>query len=173
MFQTISPLEITDNVFKLLDKDWMLITAGPPEAHNTMTASWGGLGVLWGRYVAWCVIRPQRYTYQFMERSDAFTLSFFETQYRPALDLCGTKSGRDINKAEAAGLTPVPGILPGTTHFEEARLVLACRKIYTHDIDPERFLDPSIDRNYPAKDYHRMYLGEVAEARIRRQAPIR
>lgn len=167
MFRSIAPEEIPGNVFRLVGSDWMLITAGPPPAHNTMTASWGGFGVLWGRNVCWCVIRPQRYTYGFMERNACFTLSFFDPAYRPALELCGSKSGRDIDKAAAAGLTPVEGFLPATTHFAEARLVIACRKIYTHDLDPSRFLDPSIDDNYPQRDYHRLYMGEVAHVGIR------
>jgi flavin reductase (DIM6/NTAB) family NADH-FMN oxidoreductase RutF len=166
MRKIIRPEEIPDNVFKLVGQDWMLITAGPPEHHNTMTASWGGFGVLWGRNVCWCVIRPQRYTYEFMERSESFTLSFFDERYRAALDLCGTKSGRDVDKASAAGLTPAPGDLPATTFFEEARLVIACRKIYFQDVDPAHFLDPTIDRNYPSRDYHRMYVGEIASASV-------
>jgi flavin reductase (DIM6/NTAB) family NADH-FMN oxidoreductase RutF len=160
-FRTISPEDINDNPFKLVGSDWMLITAGPPEAYNTMTASWGGLGVLWNKNVCWCVIRPVRYTYEFMEKAGNFTLSFFDETYRDALNVCGTQSGRDINKAEAAGLTPAAGKLAGTTYFEQARLVLECRKIYTQDLNPELFLDRSIESLYPQKDYHRMYFGEV------------
>ena len=167
IFNIIKPEEITDNTFKLIGTDWMLITAGPPEAHNTMTASWGGLGVIWNKNVCFCVIRPTRHTYGFIEKADNFTLSFFEDKYKSALTLCGTKSGRDIDKAKATGLTPVSGTLPGTTYFEEARLVIECRKIYYQDIDPKHFLDPKIDENYPEKDYHRMYIGEILECKIR------
>ena len=159
--------EIADNPFKLVGSDWMLITAGSPEAYNTMTGGWGGFGVLWGRNICWCVIRPQRYTYEFMERSENFTLSFFDEQYRGALQLCGTKSGREVDKAAAAGITALPGELPGTTCFAEARLVLECRKIYFQDLDPQHFLDPSIEENYPERDYHRMYVGEIMNCRTR------
>ena len=163
MFRSV-PIDTTgDNPFKLIGSDWMLITAGPPEAFNTMTAAWGGLGVLWSKNVCFCFIRPQRYTYQFMEQSDAFTLSFFEEKYRKALQLCGSMSGREIDKAAEAGLTPVPGPLAGTTCFAEARMVIACRKIYFQDVNPQNFLDPGIEQNYPAQDYHRMYIGEVME----------
>jgi flavin reductase (DIM6/NTAB) family NADH-FMN oxidoreductase RutF len=165
MLRQITPEELPDNAFKLVGSDWMLITAGSPDAYNTMTASWGGVGVLWGRSVSWCVVRPQRHTYQFMERADCFTLSFFGEDYREALQLCGSTSGRDTDKARAAGLTPVAGALPGTTQFAEARLVIACRKIYVHDIDPAHFIDPSIGDNYPGKDYHRMYVGEIRDIR--------
>ncbi len=105
----IDPKEITDNPFALIGNDWMLITAGSQRRFNTMTASWGGLGVLWGRQVAVCFVRPTRYTYGFMERSKRFTLSFFSRRCRSALNLCGTRSGRDVDKVAATGLTPAFG----------------------------------------------------------------
>jgi flavin reductase (DIM6/NTAB) family NADH-FMN oxidoreductase RutF len=137
----------------------MLITAGEPGAFNTMTASWGGLGVLWERKVAFCFIRPTRYTYEFVERSGNFTLSFFEERYRKALSFCGSRSGRDADKVKGAGLTPVHEA--GFVYFSEARLVLACRKLSFQDVGPDRFLDPTIGDLYPQKDYHRMYVGEI------------
>ena len=109
----IEPNMIDRNVFQLIGSDWMLITAGTPESYNTMTASWGGMGVLWGKNVCFCFIRPTRHTYQFIEKADVFSLSFFEERYRGALEICGTKSGRDIDKAAATGLIPVAGGLPG------------------------------------------------------------
>ncbi|MFO0754057.1 MAG: flavin reductase [Thermodesulfovibrionales bacterium] len=154
------PESLSDNSFRLIGSDWMLVTAGTVKSYNTMTASWGGLGVLWDKRVCFCFVRPTRYTYEFMEKAPFFTLSFFGEQYREALKLCGTRSGRDTDKAAAAGLSPAEG-LPGTVHFAEARLVLECRKIYFNDIVPEHFIDPGIHDNYQAKDYHRMYVGEV------------
>ncbi len=156
----IKPQQISDNVFKLIGSDWMLITAGTPEHFNMMTASWGGMGILWGKEICWCVIRPHRYTYQFMETAERFTLSFFEERYREALNVCGTKSGRDVDKVAVSGLTPAQ-TESGAVYFAEARLVIECKKIYFHDIDPRHFLDPEIDNNYPKKDYHRMYIGEI------------
>lgn len=167
MFKKLKPEEMPDNPFKLIGSDWMLIAAGPPEAHNMMTASWGGLGVLWNKNVCFCVIRPHRYTYEFVEKAEGFTLSFLGEEYREALQLCGTKSGREIDKTEATGLTPTAGSLPGTTYFAEARMVLECRKIYFQDIDPEHFLDPSIQGNYPQRDYHRMYVGEIVNCLVK------
>ena len=166
-FTRIEPKDITDNTFKLIGSDWMLITAGPPEAYNTMTASWGGLGVIWNKNICWCVIRPGRHTYRFIEKADAFTLSFFDEEHRNALDYCGSHSGRDVDKVAATGLTPIPGKLSGTTTFAQARMVIECRKIYFQDIDPSRFLDPSIHDNYPLRDYHRMYFGEVVNVLLR------
>lgn len=161
MLQSITPTTLTDNAFQLIARDWMLVTAGPPEAFNTMTASWGGVGHIWDRDICWCVIRPVRYTFQFMERNDTFTLSFFPEQYRGALELLGSRSGRDGDKVAASGLTPVAGPVPGTTTFAQARLVIACRKLYYQDITPDHFVLPELERFYPQKDYHRMYFGEI------------
>lgn len=160
-FKETTPELLTDNPFELIGKDWMLITAGTPESFNTMTASWGGLGVLWERKTAFCFIRPTRYTYEFVESSPYFTLSFFEEHYRKALSFCGSHSGRDTDKIKGAGLTPVKK--GNFVYFDEARLVLACRKLYFQDINQEHFLDEKINDMYPQKDYHRMYIGEIVK----------
>ena len=160
-FRAVKPVSLKDNVFTLIDHDWMLVTAGTMKSWNTMTASWGGLGVLWNKPVAFAFVRPTRHTYGFMEKSGKFTLSFFDhSKYRKALLLCGTKSGRDVDKARETGLVPFSPA-PGAVSFAQARLILVCRKLYTTDIDPKRFLDPSIERLYPKKDYHRLYVGEI------------
>jgi flavin reductase (DIM6/NTAB) family NADH-FMN oxidoreductase RutF len=165
-FAEILPQQLDENVFKLIGTDWMLITAGGMDSSNTMTASWGGLGVLWNKNVCFCVIRPQRYTYEFMEKSQYFTLSFFDSDYRKALELCGTKSGRDIDKYKETGLTPVRSGC-GTVYFQEARIVLECRKMYFQDIDPANFVDRTIEDNYPGNDYHRMYIGEIVKCMVK------
>ena len=165
-FRTVSPASRPDNVFKLIDKDWMLVTAGTMESFNMLTASWGGLGILWEKEIAMCVIRPVRHTFEFMERHGVFTLTFFEEKYRPSLKLCGKKSGRDIDKAKEAGLTPVEG-RNGGIYFAEARLAFECRKLYWHDFDPAHFIDPKLNKFYPRKDYHRMYVGEIVSCLAR------
>ena len=164
MLTKIDPKTIQNNVFSTIGSDWLLITAGTKERCNTMTASWGGLGVLWGRNVATVYIRPQRYTYEFVEQSDCFTISVFDESWRDALNLCGTKSGRDVDKIKECGFTVVEGE-GGAPYFEQARLVLVCRKLYWQDMDPDHFLDLEIDsRFYAQKDYHRVYVGEIVEA---------
>jgi len=162
-FTSISPRDIEDNSFNLIGHDWMLVTAGTIDSYNTMTASWGGFGVLWNRNICWCVVRPQRYTYQFLEKFDRYTLTFFPKQFRPALKLCGTKTGRDTDKAAETGLVPF-SLESGAVAFEQARLILECRKDYIHDLNPSNFLDPRVHSEYPDKDYHRMYLGEIVSA---------
>ncbi len=159
-FSEIDPTHITDNVFKLIGTDWMLITAGTIAAYNTMTAGWGGFGVLWNKKVCFCFIRPHRYTFSFMEQCENFTLSFFEEQYRSVLEFCGMNSGRDVDKITETGLNPIRE-RSGFIYFSEAQLVLACRKIYFQDLNQDHFLDPKIHENYPEKDYHRMYVGEI------------
>lgn len=150
---------LRENPFKLIGTDWMLVTAGTPDSFNTMTASWGGMGVLWQKQVCFCFIRPTRYTYEFIERARYFTLSFFDERYRDVLNLCGSRSGRDTDKVKESGITPVKE--DGYVYFTEARLVLICKKLYYQDISPDHFVDPQIDSLYPAKDYHRMYVGEI------------
>lgn len=165
-FTEISPEQLNESAFKLIGSDWMLITAGGIDSFNTMTASWGGLGQIWNKNVCYCVIRPQRYTYEFMEKSDYFTLSFYEEKHRSALEFCGSNSGRDVDKIKGTGLTPVQ-TKNGAVYFDQARIVLECRKIYFQDIDPAGFLDPTIAGNYPARDYHRMYVGEIVKCMVR------
>jgi flavin reductase (DIM6/NTAB) family NADH-FMN oxidoreductase RutF len=156
----INPLSVAGNVFKLIGEDWMLITAGTAGHFNMMTASWGGWGVLWNRKVCFCVLRPQRYTRCFVEESSTFSLSFFSEEYRQALEFCGSRSGRQVNKAVSCGLTPLE-LNQGILGFAESRLILGCRKLYFQDLDPNHFLDATIEKLYPNGDYHRMYIGEV------------
>ena len=158
----IKATEIKENAIKLIGKDWALITAGDEKGYNTMTASWGGLGQLWNKDVCFIFIRPQRYTYEFIEKNELFTMSFYEEKYRKALSFCGTKSGRDFDKAKETGL--VPCFTDGTTTFEQAKLTLVCRKLAFQDMSPEGFLDESIKDNYAQNDYHRIYVGEIVKA---------
>ena len=160
-FKEIKPDDISDSVFKLIAEDWFLLTAGTINSgYNTMTASWGGLGQLWHMRVAFVFVRPQRHTRKFMENNVSFTMSFFLEDYRDVLKYCGSHSGRDIDKAGETGLTPFEPSA-GTAAFEEARLILVCKKLYYQDFHPERFLDEAIDGLYPEKGYHRMYVGEI------------
>lgn len=165
-FILIEPERVSENPFQLIGSDWMLITAGNLQKFNTMTASWGGMGILWNKKVCFCLVRPSRYTYNFIEEAQSFTLSFFEEKYRKALAFCGSRSGREVDKIAATGLTPVEGS-QGTVYFQEARLVMECRKIYYQDLEPGNFLDSGIEKNYNGNDYHRLYVGEITECRVK------
>jgi flavin reductase (DIM6/NTAB) family NADH-FMN oxidoreductase RutF len=159
-FKPIDTFSVSERIFTLIDKDWMLVTAGGLGAYNTMTASWGGLGTLWSRPVAFCFVRPSRHTFSFIERENLFSLSFFPEGYRKALSYCGSHSGREVDKAHETGLKPFA--VCGTVGFEQARLIFVCRKLYADFIRPENFIDQSlIDENYPSKDFHRQYVGEI------------
>ena len=164
MLQKIDPKTLTVNPFTLIGDQWMLITAGTPEHCNTMTASWGGVGVMWAEPSATCYIRPQRSTKEFVDNSDYFTLCFFDESYRKALNLCGSTSGRDVDKIKECGFTVQAGA-GNAPYFAEAELVLVCKKRYAQLMQPECFTDKTIDgKFYPQKDYHVMYIGQIVEA---------
>ena len=165
-FAEIAAENIELKPFSLINNSWMLITAGCDAGFNTMTASWGGLGTLWNKSVAICVIRPTRYTFEFVESNDLFTLCFFDEQYRDALNLCGTKSGRDIDKVAQTGLTPI--FEDGTTYFAQASMVFFCRKLYAQNITPDCFVEKALDSLYAKKDYHKMYVGEIVKVLVKK-----
>jgi flavin reductase (DIM6/NTAB) family NADH-FMN oxidoreductase RutF len=156
--------ELKENAVGLIADEWMLVGAGNEGGFNMMTASWGGLGEMWNKDVAVTVVRPQRYTYQFLEQNDLFSLSFFGDD-KAVHAVCGSKSGRDINKAAATGLTPC--FEHGTVTFEQARLTLICRKIYVSDVKPECFIDRSLLNCYKDNDYHRAYVGEIIKVLVK------
>lgn len=157
-FQEITVKDLNENAFKLIGTDWALITAGTEGNLNTMTASWGGVGVLWNKNVAFIFVRPQRYTREFLDNNEYFTLSFFDDM-REALTICGRKSGRDCDKITEAGLTPV--FNEQAPYFDEARLVLVCRKLYCQRLTEDSIIDKSILKEYANKDFHYMYVAEI------------
>lgn len=157
--------ELSLNPMTRIGSEWMLITAGTKDrGYNTMTASWGHLGCLWNKPTSVCYIRPQRYTKEFADREELYTLCFFPG-YKKELGYLGTKSGRDEDKVAAVGLTPVFG--EGYTYFAEANLVLVCRKLYRAPILEEGFADQSVaEKNYPQKDFHDLYIGEIVKVLV-------
>jgi flavin reductase (DIM6/NTAB) family NADH-FMN oxidoreductase RutF len=165
-FKEADPNSLGINPFEAIGNRWMLVTAGSESGYNTMTASWGGLGVMWGKNVAVTVIRPQRYTKEFIDRAEIFTLSFYPDDKKSALAYCGANSGRGMcsgEKAANAGLTPL--FVDGTTAFEEAELIFVCRKLYESQIAPVGFYDGEITQKcYPEKDFHTAYTAEIIAA---------
>lgn len=160
MFQTLDPKELNVNFFSLLSGRWGLVTAADGEGCNPMTVSWGGTGILWNKPVCTVYIRPQRYTFGLMEKNSHYSLSFLPEDRHDAVVLCGSKSGRDLDKVKACGLTVCGD--QNAPYFQEAELVLICRKLYAQDLSPDCFVDGSLDgANYPKHDYHRMYIGEI------------
>lgn len=165
-FKEVSVETLQMNPFTKIGKEWMLVTAGDESGYNTLTASWGSLGVLWGRNVATCYIRPQRYTKEFLDASERFTLSFYDEDFRGALKVLGTKSGRDGDKVAEVGFTPY--FVDGTCAFEQANLIVVCRKVYAAQFDPDKFTVPGMaDEVYPARDCSYMYIGQVERVLVR------
>jgi len=165
MFRSIDPKTLKDNTFSIIDDEWMLVTSGDKNKFNTMTASWGGLGILWSVNVSFVFVRPGRYTYEFMEKCDTYSLSFLGDEHRDILTYCGKYSGRDKDKVKETGLTPV--FDKNSVYFEQARLVMVCKKLYFQDIDPSHFLADFINEKYPDKDYHRMYIGQITDLLVK------
>ena len=150
-------------VFHSWDREWFLLTAGDFASgkFNPMTVGWGAFGIMWKKPMALVVVRPTRHTQRFMDEYPEFTLCGFGAGHRDVLEYCGSRSGRDEDKVSRCGLTPVASSRVAAPGFEEAELIVECRKMYADDFDPKRFLAQFIDGNYPNKDYHRMYVGEV------------
>jgi len=166
IFKEIKPEFIKENPIDLIGSKWMLITSGKLSSFNTMTASWGAIGFLWNKPVAFCFVRPERYTYKFMEENTFFSLSFFSEKYRQALNICGTTSGKNFDKIKATKLTPIEGITK-TVIFKEAIIVMELRKIYFTDIDKNNILEYDVLKNYETSGFHRMYIGEILYCGIR------
>ena len=164
-FKEISVKELKENFISLISDEWTLICAGNKEKFNMMTASWGGFGEMWNKDVATVVIRPQRYTKEFVDSDDYFTLTFFGSN-KDIHKICGSKSGREVDKVETTGLTPI--FDNNSVYFEQARIVVICKKVYCSQINPECFSDKSyIDKFYAEKDYHYAYIGEIEKVLIK------
>lgn len=153
-----------EDAFQLIGKEWMLITAGDSTSYNTMTASWGGIGWLWNKPVAFIFVRPERYTHEFIEKNGRLTLSFFPEDYRSALQICGSKSGRDCDKVKEAGISPKQ-LESGAITFNEARMALDCRKLFKAEMEQANFLDKELLEKWyhdkPGGGFHTVYVVEI------------
>lgn len=158
-FKEISPYDLTQNPFSLIGKDWMLITAEHEGKINTMTASWGGVGILWNKPVAFVFVRPTRHTFSFIENTEYFSLSFLPEEYRDKLSYCGKVSGRNENKIEKCGFTVSKDAAP---YFEESDMVFICKKHYADMLSAKGFIHAEMDEScYADKNYHKLYIVEI------------
>ena len=159
----IKPEDLLVRPHHLFDRKTLLLTCGDfaNNDFNTMTIGWGSIGTMWNRPFVMVAVRPTRYTYEFFQRYNDFTVSAFPAEFRKALTYLGTHSGRDSDKLKETPLTPISSAKVKSPGFEQAELTIECQNIYFSDLDPARFLDPTIDRNYPGKDYHRIFYGEI------------
>ncbi|GAB6087031.1 flavin reductase family protein [Alkaliphilus crotonatoxidans] len=165
-FYKITPEQLNKSPFQLIGKEWMLVTAQKEGRVNAMTASWGGFGVMWNKNVAYIVIRPQRFTKEFVDHADTFSLTFFDSSFKKELGYFGTVSGRDEDKIKKTGLTVAHS--NETPYFTEANLVVICKKIFAQPYEPSAFIDESIHQCYPDQDYHTLYIGEITEILARK-----
>lgn len=152
-------MNFTADIFTKFDKDWALLAAGSLDDHNAMTVSWGGMGTLWGKPVVTVYVRSNRHTYGYMENNEFFTLSFYEEEYRKALAVMGSKSGRDCDKDKEAQLTAVKA--GESVSYKEAKVTLVCRKLYYNDLAAENMAEGIAEQFYGTDPMHRMYIGEV------------
>jgi flavin reductase (DIM6/NTAB) family NADH-FMN oxidoreductase RutF len=174
----IKPEELNENPFKLIGKDWMLITAQKAERTNMMTASWGGVGILWNKPVATVYIRRSRFTKGFVDDGDTFSLCVMPEEYRKQLAYCGKASGRDDDKVSACGFkvayaeTDAAGTdaAPKVPYFEEARLVLVCKKLYAQEMAAQYFTKEGSSipsQFYSDNDWHTTYVAEIVKVLIK------
>ncbi len=163
MFKEISAKEIDSNFIKAISEEWMLVSAGNKEKYNMMTASWGFAGEMWGNDVMMTVIRPQRYTMEFINGNDYFTLCFMGDK-KDIHKICGSKSGRDVDKMNIEGLTPV--FSDGTVYFNEARLIIVCKKQYVQQMDENSFTDKEPLEHWYNGDLHYMIIGKIEKVLI-------
>jgi|SRR5690554_4192190 len=170
MFEQIEISALELNPFTAMKDETFLITAGTGDRWNTMTAGWGFLGVMWSRPAFGIVVRDSRYTYEFLEHAEGFTCSFFPPGFEKVLQFCGSRSGRTTDKAAETGLEPV--VVSHSTGgelvtFEQANMVFCCTTASKTDIGPEDFLLQEIEKHYPKKDYHRLYLGFIEQILVK------
>ena len=165
-FKEIKPEELNKNPFQLIGNDWMLITAEKDSKINTMTASWGGFGVIFAKNVVYIVIRPSRYTKEFVDNSDTLSLTFFDKSFKKQLSYLGTVSGRDEDKISKSNL--IIQHSDDTPYFEEGNMAIICKKLYAQDFKPECFIaNELVTKWYPQKDYHTLYIAEVEKILIK------
>lgn len=165
-FQPMPADMLEFNPFTKIGKEWALVTAGTRAKANTMTVSWGGVGVLWGKNVAFIFIRDSRYTKELLDAGEFFSVTFFDEAYREALNYCGSHSGREENKMEKAGLTL--GFRHSIPYIDEGNFVLLCKKMSATKITEDSFLDSHIkEKWYPDGDMHTMYVAEIIDIMAR------
>ena len=161
-FKEINPIQLRRNTFQIIGKEWMLLAAGNTEKVNAMTASWGGLGVMYGKDVAYIVVRPHRYTREFIDREESFSINFFGKEYRKMLNYMGTVSGRNEDKLAHAGLKPV--FNENAPCFNEANLIMICKKLFRQPLSSDSLLDDKMKQNwYPNGDHHILYIAEIVK----------
>ena len=163
--QFIDPRELNLQPFTTFDPEGVLLVSGQSvDDANVMTISWGMFGIMWGRPVMMVMVRPTRHTWQFITQAPDFTANWMDEPWTDAIRLCGSSSGRDMNKFAATGMTPSAARSVQSPVIGESILALECRTLYRHDLAPEQFIDPTLTNAYPGRDYHGLFFGEIVTA---------
>lgn len=166
MLKEIHISELDNNIFDLISKEWGVITVNAKDKVNGMTVSWVQMGHLWNKDVVTVYVRPQRYTYEFINQEDTFSLAFFDSSYRKELAYLGSVSGRDEDKLVHCNFTT--STVADTPVIDQAKLVFVCKKLYAADLEDDNFLDKDVmNQCYPDKDFHRAYTAEIINILIK------
>lgn len=176
-FDSINPRQLPDNAFQLIGYDWFLMTAEKEGKANTMTVAWGGLGFMWGKPVVFAAVRPERYTFEFTEHTDTFSLTVFDDSWRKMLGYCGTVSGRDEDKIAKSNLTVIHD--GETPYFKECKIAFICRKIMATVFQPGELVDQNYAKFYGGSNdhsglgggYHTLYIAHVENLLIKEGLP--
>lgn len=157
------PIDVIEfNPFVKFGQDWAALTTQAGDKYNTMTISWGGVGVLWGKNVATVYVRDSRYTKELMDAGEFFSITFFEKHYHRSLQYLGAVSGRQEDKFKGAGLTINKHL--SIPFVDEGNFVILCRKLSATKLETDQFIDPKITPDYyPDGNLHTMYVGEIME----------
>lgn len=154
-------MEFNTEIFSQFDKKWALLTAGDEKSFNMMTISWGGFGTIWNKPVATVYVRTSRYTHDFIDANEYFTISFFPEQYKKILSVLGSRSGREIDKMKDSGLNAIKA--GGSVSFREAEVTLVCRKMFKQELSVANMPEDIAKSMYEGQAPHDMYIGEVVE----------
>jgi flavin reductase (DIM6/NTAB) family NADH-FMN oxidoreductase RutF len=166
--------EYLGRIYTELHKGVLITTQGDGKP-NAMTISWGALGIDWARPVFTTYVRHSRYTHELLERGGEFTVNIpFGEADRKIMGFCGSKSGRDIDKFAALGLTAVPSLSVAPPAIAQLPLTLECRVVNKGEQSIDALTDAAKDRFYPAvdgvRDTHTIYYGEILRAYILEKA---
>lgn len=168
-FIKVDPMDLNINPVKMISKDWYLITSGDSsENYNTMTASWGAIGEMWGKHTFTCAVRPNRHTFGYLESNECFSISFFDHEkYKDMYSFCGSKSGRDYDKAKETGITPFE--IDGVVAFEEADMIIVCHKIFAQNMNESSFIDKEALKFYTSDPYHKLYISDITAVYVKKK----
>lgn len=169
-YEAVAAEDFDENIFKLVGKDFTVITAG--ETPNSMVASWGGVGIMFNKPVTWNFLRANRFTLEKIRETGTYTMCYFPDQYKGDIMQFGTKSGRNTDKMAQTKLTPM-ATPDGYPAYAEAKIIIECKLIAASTVSKDEFyteeaktfLQEGFD---DAKDWHKLVYGEITKIYIKK-----